>query len=62
LKLCINDKREKSMPAIGGVLTTLNYVFPWLRALIQPALERRGRRVKRELKAKLAAESRDSRS
>ena len=60
LKLCLNDKREKAMPLVGGILTTLSYLFPWLRELIQPMLARRGRRVKRELKAKMAAEARES--
>jgi hypothetical protein len=60
LQLCLNDKREKAMPMVGGVLTTLSYLFPWLRDLIQPMLARRGRRVKRELKEKMAAEARES--
>jgi short-subunit dehydrogenase len=60
LKLCLNNKREKAMPLAGGVLTLLTYLFPRLRDLVQPALERRGRRVKRELKAKMAAQARSS--
>jgi short-subunit dehydrogenase len=60
LKLCLNNKREKAMPLAGGVLTLLTYLFPPLRGLVQPALERRGRRVKRELKAKMAAQARSS--
>ena len=62
LKLCLNDAREKAMPTAGGVLTSLNYIFPGLRKLIQPMLEKRGRKVKRELKAKMAAEARESQS
>lgn len=58
LAICLSDKREKAMPLAGAVLTSLNYIFPWLRGLIQPSLERRGRRVKRELKARIAAEAR----
>jgi len=58
LAICLNDKREKGMPLPGAILTSLNYVFPWLRGLVLPMLERRGRRVKRELKAKIAAEAR----
>ena len=58
LAICLNDKREKGMPLAGAILTSLNYIFPWLRGLILPTLERRGRRVKRELKAKIAAEAR----
>jgi short-subunit dehydrogenase len=58
LTLCLNDKREKGMPTAGAILTSLTYIFPWLRGLVLPTLERRGRRVKRELKAKMAAEAR----
>jgi short-subunit dehydrogenase len=58
LAICLNDKREKGMPLPGAILTSLNYVFPWLRGLVLPTLERRGRRVKRELKAKIAAQER----
>ena len=62
LKLCLNDKREKAMPLVGGVLTSLNYNFPWLRRLLHPILERRGRKVKRELKARMAVEAQESKS
>ena len=55
LALCLNNKREKAMPTLGGILTSLSYLFPWLQDLVRPLLERRGRRVKRELKAKMAA-------
>jgi short-subunit dehydrogenase len=59
LSLCLSDKREKAMPFVGGILTSLTYLFPGLRKAIQPVLERRGRKVKRELKAKMAAASRE---
>jgi short-subunit dehydrogenase len=59
LALCLNEKREKGMPLAGAILTSLNYIFPWLRGLIMPTLERRGRRFKRALKAKIAAETRE---
>jgi len=55
LALCLNNKREKAMPTVGGILTSLSYLFPWLQDLVRPLLERRGRKVKRELKAKMAA-------
>lgn len=58
LAICLNDKREKGMPLPGAILTSLNYIFPWLRGLVLPMLERRGRRVKRELKARIAAQER----
>jgi short-subunit dehydrogenase len=51
LDLCGNDQREKSLPAISGVLTTLMYLLPWLGQHVRPVLERKGARVKRKLKA-----------
>ena len=56
MKLCINDKRERSMPPISGLLTTLSYLFPGFGRMMRPLLLARGRRVKRELKAKMRAE------
>ena len=50
LDLCSNNLREKSLPAISGVLTMLMYLMPWLNPLVQPLLERKGARVKRKLK------------
>jgi short-subunit dehydrogenase len=50
LDLCGNDQREKSMPAISGVLTTLMYLLPWVSPRVRPLLERKGARVKRKLK------------
>jgi len=38
------------MPPASGVLTTLSYLFPWLGRALRPALERRGQRLKAELK------------
>jgi len=52
LKLCLNDKRERSMPPISGALTTLSYLFPWLGRKLQPLLNRHGHKVKQRLKAK----------
>jgi len=52
LDLCGNYQREKSLPAISGVLTMLIYLMPWLGRALRPILERRGARVKRQLKAK----------
>ena len=53
LDLCGNKQREKSMPAISGVLTMLSYLMPWLARLAQSLLEREGARVKRNLKKNL---------
>jgi short-subunit dehydrogenase len=57
MELAVNDKREASMPPVSGLLTTMSYLFPRLGKLLQPALLRRGRKVKERLKAKLQAES-----
>lgn len=51
LDLCGNTQRELAMPPSSGVLTTLSYLFPWLGRRLRPSLERRGQRVKSELKA-----------
>jgi short-subunit dehydrogenase len=53
LKLCINDKRERSMPPVSGVLTTLTYLFPGFARALRPALEMKGKQVKRRLKAQM---------
>jgi len=55
LDLCGNYQREKSLPAISGVLTMLIYLMPWLGRAMRPILERRGARVKRQLKAQARA-------
>jgi len=55
MELCINDKSEKSMPAISRWFTTLSYLFPSFGRMMRPMLLARGRRVKRELKAKMRA-------
>jgi short-subunit dehydrogenase len=57
MDLAVNDKRERSMPPLSGVLTTLSYLFPRLGHWLRPALLRRGRRVKERLKAQKLAES-----
>lgn len=55
LDLCGNNQREQAIPAMSGVLTTLAYLMPWLGRALRPALERKGNRVKKELKAKARA-------
>ena len=52
LDLCGYSQREQAMPAISGVLTTVSYLVPWLGRALRPTLERKGSRVKKELKAK----------
>lgn len=56
MNLAVNDKRERSMPPVSGLLTTLSYLFPGLGKRLRPALLRKGRRVKQQLKAKMRAE------
>jgi short-subunit dehydrogenase len=58
LDLCGNKQREQSMPAFSGYLTTLSYLLPWLARLVQPMLQRKGRRVKAKIKA--AAKAREA--
>jgi short-subunit dehydrogenase len=52
-KLVANNKREKSMPPISGLLTTMTYLFPWIGRTMMPLLVRKGRSVKRRLKAEM---------
>ena len=51
LDLCGNNVREQSMPWFSGVLTMLNYIFPWLGHILRPTLEKRGASVRARLKA-----------
>jgi short-subunit dehydrogenase len=60
VRLCVNSKRERSMPPISGFLSTLNYLFPFVGDLLRPALTAKGRRVKRQLKAKFRAAAREA--
>jgi short-subunit dehydrogenase len=60
LDLCGNKQREQAIPALSGVLTMLIYLMPWLGRALRPALQRKGSRVKKELKAKARAERKDA--
>ncbi|MBT5221070.1 MAG: SDR family oxidoreductase [Woeseia sp.] len=60
LKLCVNSKRERSMPPVSGLLTTLTYLFPPLGKALRPLLSMHGRRVKKKLKADLLNVERSS--
>ena len=51
LDLCGNNQTELSMPKLSGLLTTVMYLFPGLRPLALPMLERKGKKVKARLKA-----------
>lgn len=53
MKLCVNEKFERSMPPFSGLLTTMTYLFPEIAKFIRPVLEKKGRRVKRKLKLQM---------
>ncbi len=53
VNLVTSKKTETALPAISGVLTTVGNLFPWLWRLLFPLLSRKGRRVKRQLKAQM---------
>ena len=57
LLLCSNDRRERSMPPISGFLTLLTYLFPAIGRAMRPVLEKKGRRVKREMKSAMRKQS-----
>lgn len=60
VKLCSNDKRERSMPPVSGLLTYLTYLWPSIGRVMRPLLEKKGRRVKRELKLKMGESGSES--
>ena len=60
LNLCTNDKRERSMPPVSGLLTTLTYLWPGIGRVMRPLLEKKGQRIKRQLKAEMHAMAKDS--
>ena len=55
LDLCSNTIQDEALPKISGVLTTVIGLMPWLGRALRPTLERKGQRVKKELKAKARA-------
>lgn len=50
LDLCGNPQTEQSMPRVSGFLTAVTYLVPSLARLLRPTLERKGARVKQQLK------------
>ncbi len=60
LDLCGNNVGEETMPRLSGFLTTLTYLFPWIRRAARPSLERKGQRVKKRLKAEARAAAEES--
>ena len=61
LRLCANDRREKAMPPLSGFLATFSNLFPGIARQMRPLLEKKGRRVKRALKANLRETAREKR-
>lgn len=55
MDLVVNSKRERCMPPSRGLLTTIGYLFPSIGHVLLPLFERKGRNVKRKLKAKMRA-------
>ena len=55
MKLCVNDKREQSMPPLSGLLTSITYLLPGIARNLRPYFEAKGRRVKRRIKAERRA-------
>ncbi|MCI0516274.1 MAG: SDR family oxidoreductase [Woeseiaceae bacterium] len=51
VELCCNEKRERSMPPVSGLLTTTGYLLPAFMKLLRPLMIRKGKRVKAKLKA-----------
>lgn len=60
INLCNNNRRERSMPPVSGIMTTAMYLFPWLGRIVRPLLDAKGRRVKRDLRAKLIDATREA--
>jgi hypothetical protein len=50
LNLCSNNKLERSMPPLSGLLTMAIYLWPAIGRVMRPMFEKKGQRVKRKLK------------
>jgi short-subunit dehydrogenase len=48
-----DGKVERTAPALSGYLATLGYLFPVVRRLLMPVMERRGRQVKERYRQRL---------
>jgi short-subunit dehydrogenase len=55
LDCAADGRRERMRPRFGGHLATLGYLFPQLRRLLEPMLERRGKRAKDRFRARGSA-------
>ncbi len=52
IEVASGRRSEVKMPAISGPLTTMSYLFPWLRRKLKPLLEKRGRTAKEFYKSR----------
>ncbi|WP_181901671.1 SDR family NAD(P)-dependent oxidoreductase [Thalassotalea euphylliae] len=52
LTVAQGKEREVCLPASGGLLTTISYLFPWLRTKLRPAMYRKGAKLKAKYKAR----------
>lgn len=52
---CAADgKVERTAPVVSGYLATIGYLFPAVRRMLMPVMERRGRRAKERYRQRLA--------
>ena len=52
LECAIDGKVERCKPVVGAKLATMAYLFPQLRHVLKPALERKGKRNKAKFRAR----------
>ncbi|MEL7023022.1 MAG: SDR family NAD(P)-dependent oxidoreductase [Pseudomonadota bacterium] len=54
LRVALAERVEIKMPTISGILGDIGYQFPWVKRMLRPMLERRGRKAKAFYKARAA--------
>ena len=54
LDCAADGARERVIPRLTGILATVGYLFPDLRKLLVPMMERRGKQAKEEYRRKLS--------
>ncbi|MEL7312691.1 MAG: SDR family NAD(P)-dependent oxidoreductase [Pseudomonadota bacterium] len=54
LRVALGERVEIKMPTISGILGDIGYQFPWVKRLLRPMLERKGRKAKAFYKARAA--------
>jgi short-subunit dehydrogenase len=55
LDCAADGARERVIPRVTGVLATVGYLFPNVRKLLVPMMERRGKQAKEDYRRKLSA-------